>query len=256
MDDKNVNCAITTRLGPTYAPRMVSIFRTLITSLPLVAIPAVAADVDVETGITGIGLSVFIFSLAAALLLTLLFRASASRLARLLLRRVGQHRIRRQLSTKCQDVLHGPILPGAYGGLAKIDHAALTRNGILCVRAVHFSGKVQGNVDDAQWTHTDSFGTQRFLNPLIQNEGRTRALKKAVPGATFVNLVVFSGNVEFAAKPPPNVIAMRQLGKYLQSLDAASEQSEAGNPKWQELKAAIFQDTATRKDFAAQISFS
>jgi hypothetical protein len=40
--------------------------------------------------------------------------------------KVGQFRIRRALSKRSPDVLHDFILPGAYGGLAKIDHAILT----------------------------------------------------------------------------------------------------------------------------------
>ena len=78
-------------------------------------------------------------------------------------------------------MLHDFIIPGAYGGLAKIDHAILTSGGILCIQTKHFNGIVFGDEDEAQWTNVDGVRRQRFLNPVIQNEGRARALRQVVP---------------------------------------------------------------------------
>ena len=55
------------------------LIRTVLSSLPLMALPAVAAD-STTTGITSVGPAIFIFAIAAALLLTLLFRSTASHL--------------------------------------------------------------------------------------------------------------------------------------------------------------------------------
>ena len=46
--------------------------RTILTGMPLVALPSLAADAGVQTGITSIGPAMFIFTIAGALLLTLL----------------------------------------------------------------------------------------------------------------------------------------------------------------------------------------
>jgi hypothetical protein len=54
---------------------------------------------------------------------------------------------------------------------------------------------VFGGEDEAQWTNIDGVHRQRFLNPLIQNEGRTRALQKVVPDVPVENLVIFTGSV-------------------------------------------------------------
>ena len=65
---------------------MILIFRTLLSSLPLIALPALAADDSVTTGITSVGPAMFIFTIAIALLLTLIFRSTTSHFTRFLLR--------------------------------------------------------------------------------------------------------------------------------------------------------------------------
>jgi hypothetical protein len=172
--------------------------RRIITGVPLVAVPALAADGGVQTGITSIGPAMFLFTIAGAMLLTLAFRSVANHVAHFINGKIGQFRVRRALARRSPDVLHDFILPGAYGGLAKIDHAILTAGGILCK-------------DEAQWTNVDGVHRRRFLNPLIQNEGRTRALQNVVPDVPVENLVIFTGSVEFTSARPKNVILVREL---------------------------------------------
>lgn len=169
--------------------------RTILTSAPLVGLPTLAADAEFETGITSVGPAIFIFTLAGALLLTLIFRSTAFHVARFVTSRIGQWRIRTALEKRSPDVLHDFILPGAYGGLAKVDHAILTAGGILCIQTKHYNGIVFGGEDEAQWTNIDGVRRRRFLNPLIQNEGRRRALQKIVPDVPVANLVIFTGSV-------------------------------------------------------------
>ena len=149
--------------------------RLIATSLPLIALPALAAEPAMNTGITNVGPAAFIFTIAGALLLTLVFRSVASHAMRIVTARIGAWRIRRALDARSPDVLHDFILPGAYGGLSKIDHAILTAGGILCIQTKHYNGIVFGGEDEPQWTNVDGTLRRRFLNPLIQNEGRTRA---------------------------------------------------------------------------------
>jgi len=174
---------------------MLKIVRTVLSGVPLIALPAFAAEGALQTGITSVGPAKFLFTLAAALLflftlaaalfLTLIFRSTANHLARFITARIGQWRIRTALAKRSPDVLHDFILPGAYGGLAKIDHALLTAGGVLCIQTKHYSGVVFGGEDEAQWTNVDGVKRQRFLNPLIQNEGRARALCRSLISSFF-----------------------------------------------------------------------
>lgn len=236
---------------------MLKITRNLLSSLPLTGLPAMAADSQpVPTGITSVAPSMFIFTVAAAVLLTLVFRASSRHLGRYLGARAGRLRIHRTLRAQSQHVLSDFLLPGAYGGLARIDHAVLTSGGILCIRAIHGNGTVSGGENDAQWAFAEGASRRRFLNPLIQNEGRTRALKKALPDAPIANLVVFTGKVHFAAAPPAAVIPVDRLDSYIAKYVFGPSRIADWDAVWMSLNAATLNDADTRKDFDAQISFS
>ena len=105
---------------------MFVLVRLIASSLPLIALPALAAEPTLQTGITNVGPAAFIFTIAGALLLTLFFRSTAGHVVRIVTARIGAWRIRRALDSRSPDVLHDFILPGAYGGLTKIDHAMMT----------------------------------------------------------------------------------------------------------------------------------
>lgn len=235
---------------------MLLLLRLLLSSLPLIALPAVAAVDDSATGITGVGTAVFIFAVAAALLLTLLLRSSSGYVARFLGREIAELRIRRAVAARSKDVLHDIILPGAYGGLVKIDHAVMTAGGILCIRALTMNGIVFGSEEDAQWSNIDGVKRRRFLNPTIQNEGRARAIRKVVPGVPVTNLVIFAGGVEFSTPPPKNVIRIEELEGFVAKHVFGPSKVEDWDSAWLGLKSAVQSGDDVRKDFAAQIGFS
>jgi hypothetical protein len=230
--------------------------RTILTSTPLVVLPTLAADAEVQTGITSVGPAVFIFTLAGALLLTLVFRSTANHLTRFVTARIGQWRIKAALEKLSTDVLHDFILPGAYGGLAKIDHAVLTAGGILCIQTKHYNGIVFGAEDEPQWTNVDGTKRRRFLNPVIQNEGRSRALRKVVPEVPVANLVVFTGSVEFTSAPPRNVIHVRNLDSFIAKFVFGPSKVKDWDTVWLTVKAAALKDANARKDLQAQVMFT
>jgi len=197
----------------------------------------------------------FLFTIAGALLLTLVFRSVANHVAISVTGAIGQFRIRAALAKRSKDVLHDFILPGAYGGLAKIDHAILTAGGILCIQTKHVNGIVFGGEDEAQWTNVDGVHRRRFLNPLIQNEGRTRAIQKVVPDVPVENLVIFTGSVEFTSAPPKNVIHVRDLESYIAKHVFGPSKIKDWDAVWLTINSAVLRDADTRKDFSAQISF-
>jgi hypothetical protein len=233
---------------------MIVIIRILASSLPLIALPALAAQSAVETGITNVGPAAFIFTIAGALLLTLIFRSVASRVIGIITARIGALRIRRVLEARSPNVLHDFILPGAYGGLVKVDHAILTAGGILCIQTKHYNGIVFGGEDEPQWTNVDGTTRRRFLNPLIQNEGRTRAMQNAVPEVPVANVVVFTGSVEFPTPPPKNVIRVGQLDSFIAKFVFGPSKVKDWDAAWLTVKSAALTDEATRKDLQAQIA--
>lgn len=235
---------------------MLLMLRTVLSSLPLIALPAVAAVDDQATGITGVGPAMFIFAIASALLLTLVFRSTASHLLRYVSLQLARLRVHRALLSRSKDVLHDFILPGAYGGLAKIDHAIMTAGGIICIRAMPYSGTVFGGEDEAQWSNINGARRRRFLNPLIQNEGRTQALRNVVPGVPVANLIIFTGDVEFSIPPPKNVIRIAELESFIAKFVFGPSKVDDWDAVWLSVKAAALDDPDSAKDLAAQIGFS
>lgn len=235
---------------------MLKTARTVLTGTPMMVLPSFAADAEVQTGITSATPAVVIFTVAGALMLTLLFRSTAHHVTRFITTRFGQWRIRSALKKLSPDVLHDFILPGAYGGLARIDHAVLTAGGILCIQTKHYNGIVFGGEDEAQWTNVDGVSRRRFLNPLIQNEGRSRALRKVVPDVPVANLVVFTGSVEFTSAPPGNVIHLRDLQSFIAKFVFGPSKVKDWNVVWLSVKAAALTDADARKDLKSQVLFT
>ena len=218
--------------------------------------PTIAAEEEVATGLSNTGIGMFIIAVAGALFLTLIFRASATQVARIITARLGRRRIHRILNARTADVLEDFILPGAYGGLTHIDHAILTSGGILCIQTKHYNGVVFGDADEPQWTNVDGIQRRKFLNPLIQNEGRTRALQKVVPDVPVANLVVFTGSVQFTSPLAPNVIHVRDLDTYIAKFVFGPCKIEDWHAVWMTVRAAALTDDDSRRDFDAQLSFS
>ena len=217
---------------------------------------AADSSTEVATGLTNVGPAMLVIAIACALLLTLIFRASATRVANAVTAKIGTRRIRRSLLQKSRDVLEDFILPGAYGGLTKIDHAILTPGGIICIQTKHYNGIVFGGPEEPQWTNVEGVQRRKFLNPMIQNEGRTKALQKVVPKVPVANLVVFTGSVQFTSPLEKNVIHVRNLDSYIAKFVFGPCKIEDWDAVWMTVKAAALTDEETRKDLRAQFSFS
>ena len=218
--------------------------------------PSVAANEEVVTGLSNTGVGVFIIAVAAALLITLLFRASATHVARMVTERIGRHRMRKILNRHSANFIEDFILPGAYGGLTHIDYAILTSGGILCIQTKHYNGIVFGEAKEPQWTNVDGVHRRKFLNPLIQNEGRTKALQKVEPKVPVASLVVFTGAVQFTSVLEKNVVHIRDLERYISKFVFGPCKIDDWDAVWMTVKAAALTDEESRKDFNAQLSFS
>jgi hypothetical protein len=228
--------------------------RTVIGSLSFCMLPNLHAQAAVPTGVTGAGPAAFLFTVAGALLLTLVLRAAASDLVAALAARIGTVRVVRVLKAHRPAVLHDFTLPGAYGGLVKIEHAVLTAGGILCILTVHCKGLIFGGVDDPQWSVVDGTVRHRFLNPLIQNESRLRALQQAVPEVPIAGVVVFTGRVDFSSAPPPNVIHVSGLHACIDNFVFGHSNVEDFDAVWLTLRSAAVTDAAGRKDLQTIIT--
>jgi hypothetical protein len=220
------------------------------------AMAAAPGAAEITTGLSNFGFSAAIITIACILLLVLLFRGSASKVTRFVSEKRGKRRLRRALRRRSRDVLEDVILPGAYGGLTRVDYAILTSGGILCIRAKHCNGTVFGSDEDPQWKNVDGIYQQKFLNPAIQNAGRTRALQNIVPDVPVASLVVFTGSVQLAAPKVRNVIHVRDLDGYISKFVFGPCKIKDWDAVWLTVRSALLTDEGSRRDFRAQLSFS
>lgn len=218
------------------------------------ALPAAAFAAGISTGIQNVHLGFVLIAVAAVLFLTLLFRGFATAVARTITARIGRRRISSILRQRSANVLENFILPGAYGGLTRIDYVILTSGGMLCILAKHYNGIVFGESEEPQWTNVDGVQRRRFLNPQIQKEGRIRALEKALPGVPVASLVVFTGSVQFTSPREKNVIHVRDLDSYIAKFVFGPSRIEDWDAVWLRLKSAALTDEGSRKDLASQLS--
>jgi len=213
-----------------------------------------AGDTAVTTGLSNTGPGLIVIFLAAALLMTLLFRSAISQFTRYLTTKTGAQRVSGILNAKSSNVLSDVIFPGAFGGLTRVDHAILTPGGIICIQANHCNGMVFGEPKEAQWSLVDGVQRRKFLNPSIQNEGRVKALRNIVPDIPVANLVVFTGTVNFTSALDKNVIHVRDLESYIAKFVFGPAKVDDWDAVWLTITAAILADEGSRKDFHAQAS--
>ena len=211
---------------------------------------------EVTSALGNAALAIVVFAIAATLLLSLFYRSTAGKVARIITAKTGTRRIRKVLTARSKDVLDDFIMPGAYGGLTRIDHAILTSGGIICIQTKHCNGIVFGEGKEPQWTNVDGVHRRKFLNPLIQNEGRASALQKIIPDVPVANLVVFTGDVQFTSPLEKNVIHVRNLDSYIAKFVFGPCKISDWDALWLTVKSAVLKDAASRKDFNAQLSFS
>ncbi|HZD52186.1 MAG TPA: nuclease-related domain-containing protein [Woeseiaceae bacterium] len=215
-----------------------------------------AAVRDAGAGVSFSAISLTIIIVACTLLLVLLLRGSTSRLKQALGRQIGRRRLRRILRRRSPDILENLIIPGAYGGLTRIDCAVLTSGGILCIQTKHCSGIVFGSEQEPQWKNVSGVRHRKFLNPVIQNAGRTRALQKIVPDVPVTNLVVFTGSAQLTLPKVRNAILVRDLDSYIAKFVFGPSRVKDWDAVWLTVKSAALTDENSRRDFHAQLSFS
>lgn len=218
------------------------------------AASAATAD-DAQTGAIDNSFAAIAFGIAALLILGLILRPASLAAWRVARRALAHKRLTGILNSGGVEVLHDVILPSACDGLTRIDHIVLMAGGVVCVQANSQSGTIFGAPDDPQWSWIDGARRRQFLNPVIQNEGHVKAIRKAVPGLPVASAVVFPASVHFAHEQPAHVVAVDDLPAWLEKVRFDDSAIDDWDTTWLRLKASALTDEDSRRDFDAQLSF-
>ena len=97
-------------------------------------------------------------------------------------------------------------IPGRKDGETQIDFVLLDRTGIYIIEAKGYSGTVTGTFEDVKWTKTltsrnGNTWKKKVMNPLFQNRGHIRYLKKLFADETIpmFSIAVISEKCDLSA---------------------------------------------------------
>ena len=232
-------------------------FTTLAVCVAPFAGTASAADLidPVSTGVQVSTPSVALLVLSVALIAALLIRPAMQPAKRWISSRLSKRRIAAGLRGSNAPYLSDFILPGACGGLVRIDHAVLAGGGIACIVHKRYEGTVFGTTDDAQWTCVTGSKRHRFMNPLENSKLRVDAIQKALPGVPVRAIIVFDEGTRFPNQRPNGVITGGELTATIDACRFPACDIDDWDSVWLSLRAAAMTDTDSRKDLEAQLSF-
>ena len=130
--------------------------------------------------------------------------------------RVGQ--ILRHLPKK-QYVTVNDLLLFNGGASSQIDHVVVSVYGVFVVETKCYRGWIYGSEKSENWTKNMYGRKYQFRNPLLQNAGHVRALRKAtgteLNGVPIIPVVVFSYTCDLKVHVCSPVIYWGQLKKFI-----------------------------------------
>lgn len=134
-------------------------------------------------------------------------------------------------------IFHDLYLKRTSGDFSQIDLVVVTNTGLIVFEVKDFSGWIFGRGNETHWTKVLAFGKvkHQIYNPIMQNEGHIRSLKKRLSqfDIPFYSVVVFYGNCSlknitfvpddaFLVKPKRVLEVMRLIAKNVGSLPDAN----------------------------------
>lgn len=125
---------------------------------------------------------------------------------------IGENNIEYELNCLSfyKKILRNLYIP-YNGGTSEIDLVMLTEFGIYVIESKNYSGWIFGSENDRNWTAKYINETETFYNPIKQNDGHIKALKKhlQITNNGINSLIIFGGNAEL--KKVPQNIPTRQI---------------------------------------------
>ena len=140
---------------------------------------------------------------------------------------IGERDIANVFETLAQNGFVGSAVRNVYipkedGTFSEIDVVYVCSKGLFVVESKNYSGWIFGSEDEQNWTQRFVTGTtESFYNPIKQNEGHVRYLKKYLKVPLRITpIVVFSNNCELKqinlkSSPKPTVIQLRELYNFV-----------------------------------------
>lgn len=105
---------------------------------------------------------------------------------------------------------------------AQIDHVVVSVYGIFVIETKYYKGWVYGGAESEYWTQNIYGKKFRLRNPVLQNQGHIRAIKRSLKlreGIPVYSIVAFSRQASLGVNPTLPVMYWRQVVPYIRQYD-------------------------------------
>lgn len=115
--------------------------------------------------------------------------------------KIGERKVAHKLDWLPRDkyvIINDVILPAPHG-TSQIDHVVVSIYGIFVIETKYYKGWIYGGEHSEYWTHNLYGEKHQFFNPILQNEGHARALRRVLAEfepLDIIPIVAFSGTAD------------------------------------------------------------
>lgn len=136
---------------------------------------------------------------------------------------MGEKRVAGILSRLPRDkylIINDLLVRHANGHTSQIDHVVVSEYGIFLIETKNYTGWIYGGVNSEYWTQNIYGKKYQMYNPIQQNQGHVRALRrilKDLPPDMFVSIVAFSRRASLRNRYLTNVVYWDQVKGVIRS---------------------------------------
>lgn len=105
-------------------------------------------------------------------------------------------------------------------GTTQIDHLVIADFGLFVIETKNYKGLIVGHEKSEYWTQILYKRKERLYNPILQNMGHIRVLKRILldyPSIEYLSIIVFSNKANLKVNASTGVINSNLLLKYIKS---------------------------------------
>lgn len=117
------------------------------------------------------------------------------------------------LDKKKYKVLHNIVLE-SDGYSTQIDHIVISDYGIFVIETKNYKGWIFGNEEAQYWTQVIFNHREKLYNPIKQNQGHIKALKKCLPefpNLIYTSIIAFSSRATLKVHTTTKVVYTARL---------------------------------------------
>jgi hypothetical protein len=117
------------------------------------------------------------------------------------------------LDKKKYKVLHNVVLE-SDGYTTQIDHIVISDYGVFVIETKNYKGWIFGNEEAQYWTQVIFNHREKLYNPIKQNQGHIKALKKCLPefpNLIYTSIIAFSSRATLKVHTTTKVVYTARL---------------------------------------------